>query len=237
MALKEKKKLWQRVYDAIKDEIASMQPGENKLPSENEYVAKFNVSRSTVRDALQALTAAHYVSSRHGKGSFAHPSAVHLQYRIDVNLEFLSLLSTPTHKAKCTCLESEIAKNSLDPNLSDDFPIYRQVWAFSVCEETRIIYLAETPLHLVDQNTLSCLPAHSFLLIDWLRQACHIDTAYLSVSMSAKTNAKMAELFKVPQDSPLMIWDESVYDLHDKVITKAMVYFHPKQPVCQCNYL
>ncbi len=232
-----KKKLWKRVCDAIKEDIIHMSAGQNKLPTEHEYATRFDVSRYTVREALQSLTMAHYVTARHGKGSFAHPSAIKLQNRIDINFEFQALLSTSAEKAQCTCLQSGAAKNTLNLNSSSSHDVYRQIWAFSVQGENRILYLSETPLHYIDEKALTTLPQDSFLLFDWLVKACHIDTAYFSVSMTADINAQMAEYFKVDPQSPLLVWDEIVYDINDRPVSNAKVFFHPKQPICQCVHM
>ncbi len=230
----DKKKLWKLVYDEIKKDIATMKSGENKLPSENEYVMRFQVSRSTVREALQALTAEHFVTSRHGKGSFAHPSATKLPYRVDLNLEFISLLSTPTAQAQCKCIEAGVVKNTLYAEMENTCDVYRQVWAFSLHGENRILYLSETPLCYIDKSALSSFCADSFILVDFLKKVCHLEIAYQAVFMTADQNTQMAAYFDVPKDAPLLVWEENVYDLSDVCITKAKMYFHPKQPLCQC---
>ena len=42
----------------------------DKLPTENELMARYDVGRSTVREAVKQLQAEHIVEIRHGKGSF-----------------------------------------------------------------------------------------------------------------------------------------------------------------------
>jgi len=48
----------------------SIKPGE-KLPTESEIVARYDVSRSVVREAMSRLQASALVETRHGVGSFA----------------------------------------------------------------------------------------------------------------------------------------------------------------------
>jgi GntR family transcriptional regulator len=60
-----------RVRDWLMEHIlsAGFTRGE-KLPSESELVERFDVSRVTVRQALEALRAEGFIESRHGKGWF-----------------------------------------------------------------------------------------------------------------------------------------------------------------------
>jgi len=60
-----------RIRDWLMDRILSTGFGQgDRLPSESDLVREFNVSRVTVRQALEALRANGIVESRHGKGWF-----------------------------------------------------------------------------------------------------------------------------------------------------------------------
>lgn len=62
---------YHQIEDDMKELIFSedIQPGD-KLPSENKLAAKYQVSRQTVRKALQNLQAEGYIYSVHGSGTF-----------------------------------------------------------------------------------------------------------------------------------------------------------------------
>ena len=64
-----------RLAQSITDEIRSLIMREglsagDKLPPENELMARFQVGRSTIREAVKQLQAENIVVIRHGKGSF-----------------------------------------------------------------------------------------------------------------------------------------------------------------------
>ena len=60
-----------RVRDWLMEHILSSGSARGeKLPSESELVRRFDVSRVTVRQALEALRAEGFIESRHGKGWF-----------------------------------------------------------------------------------------------------------------------------------------------------------------------
>ncbi len=63
--------LYYQILEIIRDEIAnfSLPPGE-RLPSETELIERFNVSRATVRKALDVLAAEGAVYRIQGKGTF-----------------------------------------------------------------------------------------------------------------------------------------------------------------------
>lgn len=66
------------LMDYLKQQILTRQikPGE-KLPSENELVREFQVSRHTVRKALSILQQEGYVYALHGKGTFCSEALIH----------------------------------------------------------------------------------------------------------------------------------------------------------------
>ncbi|TBL70121.1 FadR family transcriptional regulator [Paenibacillus thalictri] len=71
----EKQNIVDEVYEQIKNNIVKgvWKPGE-KIPSENQLSSMFNVSRVSVRSAIQKLRAVGIISTRHGQGSFVSPS-------------------------------------------------------------------------------------------------------------------------------------------------------------------
>lgn len=67
----EKRLKYQDLYEHLKENILSgvYQPGE-KIPSENELSAHFEISRQTVRKALELLQDDGYLYAVHGRGTF-----------------------------------------------------------------------------------------------------------------------------------------------------------------------
>lgn len=69
-------------YDELADELrgwilnGEVKPGD-KLPSENELSAKYQVSRQTVRKALQILQDEGYIYAEHGRGTFCSEMICH----------------------------------------------------------------------------------------------------------------------------------------------------------------
>ncbi|BBI36458.1 FadR/GntR family transcriptional regulator [Cohnella abietis] len=72
----EKKNIVDDVFEQIKARIVNQtwKAGE-KIPSENELCGLFNVSRVSIRSAVQKLRDLGLITTRHGKGSFVSDSA------------------------------------------------------------------------------------------------------------------------------------------------------------------
>ncbi|MFB9279622.1 FadR/GntR family transcriptional regulator [Cohnella cellulosilytica] len=72
----EKKNIVDDVFEQIKDKIVSetWKAGQ-KIPSENELCSMFNISRVSIRSAVQKLRDLGLITTRHGKGSFVSDRA------------------------------------------------------------------------------------------------------------------------------------------------------------------
>ena len=67
----QRKDIREQVFEELLNQITSgaWKPGE-KIPSENELTKALNVSRITIREAIQKLAAMDLVESYHGKGTY-----------------------------------------------------------------------------------------------------------------------------------------------------------------------
>ncbi|WP_073197625.1 GntR family transcriptional regulator [Caloranaerobacter azorensis] len=66
--------LYYQLMDIIIEQIETGQLKENdQIPSERELCDKFDISRATVRQAIQMLEREGYVYKKHGKGTFVSP--------------------------------------------------------------------------------------------------------------------------------------------------------------------
>lgn len=75
----QKKKTYEIIVEQIEESFLNgkLEMGE-KLPSERELASRFEVSRTSVREALQALEISGFIETRQGGGSFIKSSEVHL---------------------------------------------------------------------------------------------------------------------------------------------------------------
>ena len=76
-----------QVYSQMKNQILNgdWKPG-NKIPSENQLIHLFGVSRGTVRQAVQKLAGEGLVVTRHGEGSFVQTVGLDRYFQFPVPL-------------------------------------------------------------------------------------------------------------------------------------------------------
>lgn len=68
--------LYCQLMDILIQEIQTNMKEEQQLPSEREIGEKYNVSRATVRQAMQEMEQEGYIYRSHGKGTFVAPQRV-----------------------------------------------------------------------------------------------------------------------------------------------------------------
>lgn len=93
--------VWRAIYDALRREIAQGQYRTgDRLPTEKELSARFDVNRHTVRRALGELTAEGVISVRRGSGAYVAEGII--DYPINDKVKFSQNISqlgrVPTHR-------------------------------------------------------------------------------------------------------------------------------------------
>lgn len=103
----------QILLERIKE--GNYRPGE-KIPTEDQLAAEFQVSRATVRAAFNALAANRMLVRRHGVGTFISQAAI-LRNPLDQSYDFLKLIGSNGFKADFSEIISRIILP--DPNVQD----------------------------------------------------------------------------------------------------------------------
>lgn len=225
--VKKSDKLWQQVYQILLKEIKSMKPGENRLPSEEELAVQLQVSRATAREAMQALIRDGYLTRRHGKGNFVHPSVMNLENRIDLTADFIELLSREGAPATCIMLKHSILP--LPEMARSYFPecleMFSQTTLYRNGQAQPCIYC--TTLVPMESMQKEPMPTIKHRLEGWLTEFCGKDTAYYATSLKCTKNADVNEYFSLPSDTWLQNWQEVIYDIYDEPVAFVDLYFHP----------
>ncbi len=225
-ALTKPEKLWKQVYNVLLEEIKKMKPWQNRLPAEEDLAAQLFVSRATVRDAMQALINNGYLTRRHGKGNFVHPSVAGLGHRLDLTADFIQLLSTPEQMASCHLLS--FGEIPLPQLASDAFPatdtVFFQKWIYTTSDANCIYCNILTPRELFIKT-----PDYSseFLLEEWMLEFCNKDVAYYATRLKCNTNQEVLEHFALPANTYMQNWHEVIYDINDEPVSFVDLYFHP----------
>lgn len=219
--------LWNETYRVLRHEILSMRPGENRLPSEEELSHSLGVSRATIREAMQALVKQGYVTRRHGKGNFGHPSTAALHHRMDQTMNFLSLFGTDTQPVMCVPLSS--GTRAASPAMTHRYPapceeVFAQTWLYTLEGAPLVLCRVETPSDLLPPSPP--LPEQCKLDV-WLAALCGRDVAYYAAHLGCRADPAAACALSLPQDSVLLNCQEVVYDIQDYPVSFCDLYFHP----------
>lgn len=219
-----------KTYHALRRKIDAMGAGSNRFAPEEDIAQELGVSRSTVREAMQRLQREGHMTSRKGKGNFGHPSVSSLRQRIDLTSDFMKLLDNGSDPVLCRCLyykECEPSAPMRDRFSLNTARVFRQYWLYSVSDAPMIFCRIETPRELFVRPPLP--PLEQFHFLRWLEEYCGIDVAYSSAHFSCASDNEAGEALGLEAGVNMLRWQEIVFDLLDRPISFADIYFHPER--------
>ncbi|QDG76159.1 GntR family transcriptional regulator [Labrenzia sp. PHM005] len=218
-------KLYQTVFDAIIERIVSGDYGPGSmLPSEFDLAAELGVSQGTARKALIELERKGVIERRQGKGSFVtqrtpESSLFHFFRLRDADgQQVVPELSAETvRRRKSTAAE----QRQLFGNPAQVFEIERtRGWhGKPLCQEVSVVPVDLFP-GLAERaplpNTLYVLFQQAY--------ACAVIAAEDDLK-AGLLGAKLAEVFHLPAETPVLFGQRRSYDLLDRVVElRASVY-------------
>lgn len=223
-------RLWNQTYAYLRAQIRTVCPGRNRIAPEEELAQALNVSRATVREAIQLLTREGYITRRHGKGTFVHPSVEKLRHRMDLTTDFMQLLNTGDGAVTCRKLRSGYGPCS--PAMRRRFPlpcdtVYEQNWLYCVDDQPMIFCKIAVPDHLLQDSPEGGEPAET--LAEWITCHCGLDFAYYATHLGCKADPDANWALDLSADTVIQNWQEVLYDLSDTPVAFCDIFFHPEQ--------
>ncbi len=225
--------LYEKIANSIRHQIESgeLQQG-GALPSEERLCEDFDVSRITIRRAVQELATSGFVEKVQGKGTF-------VQYK-RIEQELLSLSGfTETFKRKGLnlhhkivaeekCLADRATQKALNISSND-----------SVLKITRIHYLDDVPFNLdvsyfpveLFKDLFQYLP-DDYSLYKVFKEHYHIEPKHAERTITISLASEMeSELLHCKHSEPLFMMDKVVYDEAMKPLHRS-VLLSPSSRVC-----
>lgn len=201
----------------------------NKLPPEGELAQRVGVSTGTVREALRILETEGIVSKVHGAGNFYHLSALKTAMRIDKTHDFKKLLQSEGYSVEIERYNFQFRLPAEDERKI--FGIEEEILSYEMRYNTNsgvAIYLYNMLLRKLipaDLETLKQEAAHADNLWDLSKERVSTSVEEL---VPRQADKKEAELFRIPEDSPLISVNETFYSYKDIPIGHAIIWFNPK---------
>lgn len=227
MLIKERT-LAEKAYDALCNLIQKMQPGENRLPSEDDLAKLMGVSRATVREALKHLMIDGVTTTIHGKGTYAHPSVFQVQNRMDICSDFMMMLSRQHDKVEVEpewigyTAPSALYSSCFDP--AQGMP-YSTGWLYLADGKPRLYGKYEIcPTYLSREanegEQIISLPQFS-------ERNMKSPIDYCSMTARMGENEAALKRLQVEGSQTLLYWEEKIYDVEDHLVAVGEVYIHP----------
>jgi len=216
----------------IIDKIQNGEIKENdKLPTESELCAKFGISRSTVRQALNELEEENYIYKIHGKGSFALSG--YIKQTAGKLRSFTEEIIDLGHKPGAQLINKKITKadseTALNLNIHEGDPVLQVIRLRFIDDEIFSLNFSSFSLDKFPDLNLVDFNAGSIMQEIQLKLHCEAVHATLTLEATA-TMPAIAEIIERKVGSPLLLMKRTTYIKRNQIefpLEFVQVYFVP----------
>lgn len=211
--------LFEQVKEDIKKKIKiGRYPSGSKIPTEIELIKEYNVSRITIRRAVEELCKDGFLEKNQGRGTFVKPQKIFRKIEHNVSFSTSCKINGMIPTALVT-QRTVLTKNSAGrvnhSDLHDEAILYIQ----------RVRFADDTPIML--ENNYFPFEPYSYLLTEDLDGSLYdllnehgvkIGCSQNSYIDAIKANATQAQLLNISTGDPLFLLYTEAYDIHNKLI-------------------
>lgn len=219
--------LYEQIADGLARDIRArkLKPFD-KLPSENELVANFGVSRVTVRQAIRKLAEAGLVTSRQGKGVFVAGPVV--KQELSALHGFYDSLISEGYQPEASVLSFERVRPSLAA------PELRQ-FEYDIYRFRRLYKIGDMPIAVADVSmpgfgiavTREDVERHP--VYGLVQSIVKRDVARATAQVRAGRAGKdVARLLKLKPASPVLRMDRTSFDSQGLVVESTQFFIQPE---------
>lgn len=204
----------------------------NKLPSEATLAKELEISLVTLRESLMMLALEGFITKRHGSGNYVHPSAFDPTNRMDMGISFADAFR---HQG----FEPGMNVIGISQSLAgEEYAGIFGIGAEDIVASTEVVYTANG---LPSVYSIELLPElklikpfkigkanfnfHEFVLAHCGIHMTHSLNDYKAVNVPEK----VAKLFGIPVNTPILYCEQLFYDIKDEPIFFNKHYFHPER--------
>lgn len=206
--------LYYQLMDILVGKIESGDLKEHdRLPSERELCEMYDVSRTTVRQAMQELEKEHFIYKQHGKGTFVSPKIIDqsLVKFYSFTEEMKKINKVPSTKVlafeKIDC-EGKLAIKMKLPEGEQLYKITRLRLADNIPMLYEISYLPVSKFPDLQEETLKKQPMYTIF-----RDLYHVQLTKANERFRAVPTTKPeAELLQISEDEPSLLIERLTFE-------------------------
>ena len=212
--------------------LSAMQTGEytdsERLPRESILAEKLGISRTQLRDILASLEREGFITRRHGVGTIINRHVLGSRSRMDIEVEFLDMIRQSGYKPGVENIQ--ISEDTADTKISaqlqipEGTPILR-ISRLCTADGRPAIYCEDVVEKALIRKPYTTKDLQQ-PIFHFLQEFCGV-YSYLDMTdlRPAVANAALAEIFQIPEGSPLLNMDEVDYDIDGKPVFCSNEYF------------
>lgn len=229
MAVERSKPVVEQVNEILQERIrnATYVPGE-KLPSESDFAAEFQVSRATIRTVLARLENAGLIIRKQGDGTYVNERLNDVNTHLGGLWEFTQLIASSGYQAQIKTVETSFRASS--PEEAEQLGIE----AHDEVLELKRVFLADGKAVILAHNILAkALLVNPSANIDgtkpirdFMSSYCQREIAYAISDIRATiVDASIAEVLSQPIGHPILKLKMVFYDKNNLPLLYGMSYF------------
>jgi GntR family transcriptional regulator len=220
--------LWRRAADAIAAEIrGGRYKAGDRLPAERELCEQFDISRVTLRRALQSLVDDGLVSSSHGRGWFVGTPE---RARGDWPTTLESFTETAERMGLVTT--SRVIRHEIVPASFDEAERFGIAPGSAIVHLDRVRLLSDVPIGL-DSSILPADLAPGIESVDFTLHSLYtvlanagVDPARAESTIEAKpASAELAGLLDIREHTPTLVLKQIVTDHDDRIVLTSTIQY------------
>ena len=212
--------------------LTAMREGEyahcDRLPRESVLSEKLGISRTQLRDILASLDREGFITRRHGVGTIINRHVLGAQARMDIEVEFLDMIRqsgrTPGVAFVRAADSAADEKTAGQLGIPVGTPMLR-ISRLCTADGRPAIYCED----LVEKAKIRRSYTDAELrqpIFDFLQKVCGL-SSYLDLTdlRPVAASGDLAEVFQVPEGTPLLSMDEVDYDIDGAPVFVSREYF------------
>ena len=200
----------------------------DRLPRETVLAEQFGISRNHLREVLAQLEREGFITRIHGVGTLINRHVINVNYRMDIEVEFLDIISQSGYIPEVVGIH--IQEEKADAFIAQKLHIPEHTEIMRIC---RVCTADGKPAIYCEDVFEKKLIKEEYTLKDFeptifhfLKKCCYVE-AYMDVTQlhAVLADEKIGKALGIPQGSPVLNMEEIDYDISGNVIFYSSQYF------------